>query len=76
MKIGYNGLKVKQMTLWNQASNWKMVWYSRKIIESSGYHQSQVGPCEFYIKYSVILNYVDGCVIVSYKQETIISLIK
>ena len=42
-------------------------------LERMGYHQSQVDPCVFYIKDSVILTYVDDCVTVSHKQETIIS---
>ena len=41
-----------------------------------GYHQYQVDPCIFYKKYSVNLTYVEGCVIVSYKQDTITSLIE
>ena len=45
-------------------------------LESKFYHQFQVEPCVFYIKYSVILTCVDDCVIVSYKQYTIISLIQ
>ena len=44
-------------------------------LESRDYHQYQVGICVFYIKDSVILAYVDDCVIVSHKQEKIISSI-
>ena len=44
-------------------------------LERRGYHQSQVDPCVFFRKVSVILTYFDGFVIVSHKQETIISLI-
>ena len=34
-------------------------------IERSVYNQYQVIPCMIYIKYSVILTYVDDCVLVS-----------
>ena len=37
-------------------------------LESSGYYQSQFDSCLFYRKDSVILTYVDYCVIVSHKQ--------
>ena len=37
-------------------------------IERMGYHRSQFDPCVFYRKDSVILTYVDYCVIVSRKQ--------
>ena len=40
-------------------------------LERRGYHQPQVDSCLFYRKDSVILTYVDDCVIVSQKQETI-----
>ena len=40
------------------------------------YHQYQVDPCVFYRNQSVILTYIDGFIIVSHKQETIISLIE
>ena len=40
-------------------------------LERRGYHQSQVDPCVFYRKDSVILTYIHYCVIVSHKQETI-----
>ena len=43
-------------------------------LEMRGSHQSQVDPCVFYRKDSVILTYVEYCVIVSHKQETITSL--
>ena len=36
-----------------------------------GFHQSQIEPSVFYIKESVILTYVDDCVILPNKQETI-----
>ena len=39
-------------------------------------HQYQVYPCVFHRKYSVILTYVDDCLIVSHKQETTTSLIE
>ena len=45
-------------------------------LKRRGYHQSIVDPWLFYRKYSVILTYVDDCVIVPHKQETIISLIE
>ena len=59
----------------NQASE---DWFDliKTGIERRGYHQSQFYPSVFYIKYSVILTYVDDCVIVSHKQETITSLIE
>ena len=38
-------------------------------LERRGYHQSQVDPCLFYIKDSVILTYFYYFVIVSHKQE-------
>ena len=44
-------------------------------LERRGYNQYQVDPCVFYRKYSVILTYVDNCVIVSHKQETTTLLI-
>ena len=40
------------------------------------YYQSQVDPNVFYRKESVILTYIDDCVIVSQKQETTTSLIE
>ena len=40
-------------------------------LERRGWHKSQVDPCVFYWKYSFILTYIDDCVIVSHKQETI-----
>ena len=45
-------------------------------LERRGYYQSQVDPSVFYRKYSGILTYVDDCVIVSHKQETIKELIE
>ena len=48
----------------------------KTVLYRRGYHQSLVEPCVFYIKDSVILTYVDGCVIVSQKKETITSLIQ
>ena len=48
----------------------------KTVLERRGCHQSQVSPCLFYIRSSVISTYVDYCLIVSYKQETIISLIE
>ena len=55
----------------NQASE---NWFDliKNGLERRGYHQSQVYPCVFYRKDSVILTYVDYCVIVSHKEETII----
>ena len=44
-------------------------------LERRSYHQSQVYPCEFYRKDSVILTYVDDSVIVSHKQDIMSSLI-
>ena len=41
-----------------------------------GYYQSKVKPCVCYRRESVILTYVDYCVIFSHKKETIISLIQ
>ena len=48
-------------------------WFDilRTGLERRGYHQSQVDPSVFYRKESVILTYVDYCVIVSHKQEII-----
>ena len=43
--------------------------------ERRGYRQYQFYPYVFYRKYSVILTYVDDCVIVSHKKETITLLI-
>ena len=45
-------------------------WFDilKTSLERGGYHQSQVDSCVFYRKYSVILTYVDNCVIVSHKQ--------
>ena len=40
------------------------------------YYQSQVDPNVFYRKESVILTYIDDCVIVPHKQETTTSLIE
>ena len=44
-------------------------------LERRYYHQYQIYTCLFYRKYSVILSYVDDCVIVSHKQETTTSFI-
>ena len=54
----------------NQASE---NWYDplNNGLKITGYHQSQVDPCVFYRKYSVILTYIDYCVIVPHKQYTI-----
>ena len=46
------------------------------FLERRGYHQSQVDPCIFYRKKSVVLNYVDDFLIVSHKQETISTFIE
>ena len=45
-------------------------WFSllKTGIERRGFHQSQIYPCVFYIKYSFILTYVDDRVIVFPKQ--------
>ena len=50
----------------NQAS---IHWFGllKTGLERRGYHKYQVEPCAFYRKYSVILTYVDYCVIVSHK---------
>ena len=45
-------------------------------LERSGYHQYQVESCLFYRKYSVILIYVDDCVLVLQIQNTITSFIE
>ena len=45
-------------------------------LERRVYHQYQVDPCAFYKKDSVTLTYVNDCVILSHKQETILSLIE
>ena len=45
-------------------------------LESRGYHQSQTDPCLFKKIDSVILTYVDYCLLVSYKQQKITSLIE
>ena len=45
-------------------------------LESRSYHQCHVEPFVSYRKDSVILIYVDGCILVSHKQETIASLIE
>ena len=68
--------KVKQINLWNQAINCKLVWSYKTGIERSHYHQHQSDPYVFYIKNSVILTFVDYCLIVSHKQDTITSLIE
>ena len=70
------GPKVKQINLWSKASKYILVWSSKTGLERRGYHKSQVDPCVLYRKYSVILTYVDDFGIVSYKQETITSLIE
>ena len=41
-----------------------------------GYNQSKVNPCVFYKNDSVILTYVDDCIIVPQKQYIITSLIE
>ena len=41
-----------------------------------GYHKFQVYPCVFCRKYSVILTYVNGCVIASHKQDMVTSLVE
>ena len=69
------GPKIKQITLCTQASKCKLVDLIKDFLERRGYYQSQVDPCVFYIKYSAILTYVDDCVIVSNKQDTITPLI-
>ena len=55
-----------------------MDWFNllKNGLQRRGYHKSQVDPCVFHRKYSVILTYVDGFLIVSRKQETITSLIE
>ena len=44
-------------------------------IERRSYHKYKFDPCVFYRKDLVILTYVDDCLIVSHRQETITSLI-
>ena len=56
------GPKFKQITVWNQSSKYKLVWCSKTEIR--GYCQFQVDHFVFYRKDSVILTYVDYCVIV------------
>ena len=68
--------KVKQITLWDQASKIKLVISSKTGLERRCCHKYQVDPCVIYRKDSVILNYVDDCIIVSHKEETITSLIQ
>ena len=68
------GAKVKQVSLWTQASKWKLLDLLNNGLERRDYHQYKVDNCVFYIKYSVILTYVDDCVLVSHKQKTITSL--
>ena len=63
------GPKAKQIDLWAQARKCKLFWSSKTGLERRGYHQPQVDPCVFYRKYSVILSYVDDCVIVSQKKR-------
>ena len=46
----------------------ELVWAYKTGPERRSYHQSQVDPCVFYIKESVILTYVDDCVILSHKH--------
>ena len=50
---------------------WNLNWFDilKHGLEIWGYHQSQVYPCVFYTKYSVISTYVDDCVIVSHKDK-------
>ena len=59
----------------NKASN---NWFGllNNGIKSRGYHQHQIDPCVIYRKCSDILTHVYDCVIVSYRQETITSLIE
>ena len=61
------GSKVKQITLWNQASKCKLVDLIKTGLENRGYHQYQVEPCVFYRKDSFILTYVDNFIIVLHK---------
>ena len=70
------GTKVKQITLWTQASKLKRFDLLKSGLERRAYHQFQVDLCVFYIKDSVILTYVDDCVMISHKQETIALLIE
>ena len=63
--------KVKHITLWTQAREFKLVGYSKTGLEKTGFRQSLVDPCLFYRKYSVILTYVDDCVIVSQNKKRI-----
>ena len=68
-------LNLKYIYLWTQSIKCKLVWSSKTGLERRAYHQFQFDPCVFYRKYSVILTCVDDCVIVSYKKDTITSLI-
>ena len=69
------GPKVKQITLWNQSSKCNFFYLLESGLERIGYRQYQFYPCIFYRKDLVILTYVDDCLIVSHRQETITSLI-
>ena len=55
---------------------WILILSSKKGLERWNYHKSQFPPFVFYRKDSVILTYVDNCVIVPHKQETTIALIE
>ena len=70
------GPKVKQITLWNQARNLKLIWYSKNwSIKEVLPSISSLSLCILQ-KNSVILTCVDDCIIVSQKHETITSLTK
>ena len=49
--------------------------FLKTALESGSYHQSQLYPRVFYKKDSVIITQLDGCVVVSHKQDTIASVI-
>ena len=70
------GTKVKQTTLLNQASKCRLVWSYKNCSRKGGYNQYQVEPRVVYREDSVILTYVNDCVIVLHKKSTITSLIE
>ena len=69
------GTKIKQTTWLTQAIKYELFWYSKNGLEKRGYHQSQFTVCVLK-KDSVIITYVDDCVIVSHKKLTIKSFIE
>ena len=63
------GDKFEQVALWTQSSKCKFIVSSKTGLENRSYRQSQDYPCVFYRKDSVILTYVDDCVILSYNKR-------